>query len=886
MLIFIAVVAPDWLHGDRIGTEVKAELQGACLTWFEQAPSISLLKELSVHLTVIDPVDLRGKMSSNVSILSASAEMAVELLVERFGPPSSNGLMDVLLDILYYPSSDFEYTEDVISMISAIPDLCCAVSTAQSKLLRPSSFVPWIVDTIVRFVKEGQNYSNNSDEHDSPKSVVLAGNVVSRLCRRGHVALVATAALGSALSEPTRIAPTIGRIIRAVMDAHSFERLIEELVARAPLLLRQQRGNDAARCDVAGAIVSLWKEFFPWSFWNEKDEFRLSLSDKLLTQRCLPKTSLESIANYLDSLSHSDACAEDPLVEAAGLVADVWGDQPSVQRTNVAHQACMTYFLTYTLVKIGRKRLEQDRKLLPALLEGISVRLQSPTLVVRVQGMRVGRAMSLAIDPQRELFAEENLDMLPEEEWDRADRDEEDRPKRRRRWRPKPSESYPLTETDSDDERTVDPTHDDDKTDPEKSPTESDEDSEFEPYDLEESDEDDPERANLRLDEVLSMLRNTEQDWKGQIRALRCSEMIIRAAPDELRLYSTPLARSLLHARVLNWADEERRPSDASTETCRMEALISLTVASPQSVGLALIEEFYSPSNDAQGRTRALSILSAAAGELASPGSRLKPSPFALRESAQPDGSIHCPREASALQSGLEGRRTRRLQIHQPRADAVHVNEFPQIAMQWTAALLRDVDVRRHGVDLFGRDSFMLGKVLTTLGTFLECCRHTGEAVPLAAAVLELLKAPPVHAHAEPFVRKSALMTAAHVLLSLPSPAISTALLTKDVSGVEYRGGGVLEVYADKVSKGLGWLDAWLVETQAKDADESCRDLASACKGLQQALTSEVLAHVAGSLNLDSDVRSRDFHLPPISQSHSQSLRTEIPFTVHMPSLS
>lgn len=43
-------------------------------------------------------------------------------------------------------------------------------------------------------------------------------------------------------------------------------------------------------------------------------------------------------------------------------------------------------------------------------------------------------------------------------------------------------------------------------------------------------------------------------------------------------------------------------------------------------------------------------------------------------------------------------------------------------------------------------------------GTFLECCTHTPQAVPLAAAVLELVHSRRVHAHPEPYVRRASLL--------------------------------------------------------------------------------------------------------------------------------
>ena len=44
---------------------------------------------------------------------------------------------------------------------------------------------------------------------------------------------------------------------------------------------------------------------------------------------------------------------------------------------------------------------------------------------------------------------------------------------------------------------------------------------------------------------------------------------------------------------------------------------------------------------------------------------------------------------------------------------------FPEVALQWFQALLTDCDAPRHGVDLFGRDALLLGRLLATLGRFV-----------------------------------------------------------------------------------------------------------------------------------------------------------------------
>lgn len=171
---------------------------------------------------------------------------------------------------------------------------------------------------------------------------------------------------------------------------------------------------------------------------------------------------------------------------------------------------------------------------------------------------------------------------------------------------------------------------------------------------------------------------------------------------------------------------------------------------------------------------------------------------------------------------------------------------FPSVAKEWAAALLRECDVEKHGVDLMGRDSLLLGRLLITLasqqqataccaccptmhrwlscllqhsdmwprvdscasadsllltarpaadmtpakflhekavagfvkseaavpsqlaslqGTFVEAAAPAPVSMQLAAAVLELICSAPVGAHAQPYVRRAAIVTASQVLL-------------------------------------------------------------------------------------------------------------------------
>ena len=562
----------------------------------------------------------------------------------------------------------------------------------------------------------------------------------------------------------------------------------------------------------------------------------------------------------------------DILADTAWRVVTVWGNKPTIQRMPTPQQAYLTAAVCQCLKKLGKSRFESHRGLTPAILQGISNRLDSPTEWVRRQAMRVGKILSLTLDPSAvPLFGTDDLDLLPEERWEETKhgntngsanttnakkkkftsskgKEKQENASIKRRVKGSGAtrsdndidNGYPLTETDSDDS-------DDDSSIGSISSS----DSEFERYDLEESDEESPDRTTLQLRDLITMLHKGDSDWKGHLKALRSAETLIRAAPDELVHYSVPLARALLFARIPEWADEETPANEDAIEDQRFRSLVALTVAAPEGVGLQLAIDVYSPSMDIQQRSRALAVLGTAAEELSSPGSILKPLP-GLSNNNNNNNSLEQPaynnsqQQRTNTRDGKAGRVVRaserslaaqQKKVGPLRKNEPHANRFPPIALKWAAALLKECDVRRHGVDLFGRDYFILGRLVATLGSLLEASQRSSEAVFLSTAVLELIKGHQVHDSDEPYVRKAALMAASHVLMAVPPASIATALLPQR--------GTAATMQPSPLMERLEWLKEWVDETAQNDPDNNCRMMAAACKGLQGALSAEAMASLA-----------------------------------------
>ncbi|MEW5317044.1 MAG: hypothetical protein WDW38_008375 [Sanguina aurantia] len=365
----------------------------------------------------------------------------------------------------------------------------------------------------------------------------------------------------------------------------------------------------------------------------------------------------------------------------------------------------------------------------------------------------------------------------------------------------------------------------------------------------------------LQLRALAAALRK-QDDVNGVLTALERLEVLIRACPPELATAAPELVRSLLHCKVPEWAEEGAEGSDSRPEVRRFRCLIAMLACAPVQGGDALLLELYSPHLDTYQRLLILDSLGGAAQELSTPG--MAP---ALMTSASGVPSMVYPFEAQARLtdtdksspleatggggggsgggggggggSGGSGAAAAPGSSGGGRAagrggPAAAGGPRPAVPRSRGGPL---VDVVKHGVDLFNRDSMVLGRVLALLGTFAECCGQAPAAVSLAAATLELLQAPQVHAHREAFVRRAVFMAAGQALVALPPGRVAAAMLgaSRDASD------GAL---VDR----LEWLQGWLLRAADSDADEQCRLMAQACVSLQGGLGRHALQAIEEGL--------------------------------------
>ena len=540
------------------------------------------------------------------------------------------------------------------------------------------------------------------------------GIILDRLCGRGYSPQVVRTLVYLYKAMPTASLP--GVLEHFPGTGQGTRPFVTELLYQAAAL------------EPVGDRLSAFSTFLPVTA-HAILQVRIQL-DALLTSARLGGSSVELLVDYLGRIVGKDA-----LVTALEKAVGVWGGPSAANILSPYQQKVLANFVVRSFSLLSRVELEQRGDLVPMVLKGISLYLESPLPSVRKVGMCVGNALSAVLSKNGDgssavIFPDGDLDDAIRLDWPDGS-DGIHRELREDGGTQKTNESRRLRVIINDAQNALDrePDSDDESTDSEFGYRE----------DLVELDQGETEQ-NYSVQQIVKMLGGGEDNWKEQLEALEAAEGLVKASPDELRLYVEPLAKGLMFTRLPAWSQDDKFDiNDESSvhEQRRMDSMLALVLELPEAAGSAMVDAFYSSGSNIEHRTKALQILSTGAKEL-----RLS--------------------EKGCI-------------------------------LDWSAKLLSSVDKPRHGVDLLGRDSYLLGCLLCTLGNFMESCAGTMDALYLGTAVIKLVLSDGVVAgmKREKFVLRSGLAAAARAISSVPPAAIATTMadhmLPRGNSGVASR---------------------------------------------------------------------------------------------------
>lgn len=251
--------------------------------------------------------------------------------------------------------------------------------------------------------------------------------------------------------------------------------------------------------------------------------------------------------------------------------------------------------------------------------------------------------------------------------------------------------------------------------------------------------------------------------------ALNVAERLIRALPDELQHVSAELAGALVHIRC---SDLTIEGEEESAEEKRQKALIALLVFCPFESAASLSKLLYSPHIDVSQRILILDVMTDAALELAEAkdtriqnnrGSLIsyasESQPWFLPSAEGPVGAgpwkeisetgtllsythrfeRELPTRRGQIKKGKSRRwRTGPDKVQEHKTDLSR-NKFPLYGAAFMLPVMQGFDKKTQGVDLLGRDFFVLGKLIYMLGVCMKCMTMHPEAFALAPALLDML---------------------------------------------------------------------------------------------------------------------------------------------------
>lgn len=820
----LSVVAADWWH--ELTQEDRETLFEPFIL---EAPIMAALAALE------------GYLSISLSDTLPGGHIALSLLEKILGQISQGGLDKFAEDLLKGRGSrKGESLEGLIFMLATLPDVVPNAHDGKRNVQHEVAFC--IAESLL-----GSCATKVNELGTEQYCLVSAGvqdlitflvQLLEKLVRRGYVVPVAKSFVkhgnGNCLKQHDCV------VRRTFISLGVREKVFSAMlnIMCIPIIWEDSKALAVLACLVGPNCTS-----------NALSEQHSPKPSKLLLSRSLLRAPCPYPA--LCWILHTIALYGKQLLEKCAIdLCRTWSDSNSIVSLGLPHQA----FLTAALVLVIEGLLEagedpvHNHKLSELILEGISNRLDNPSAVINYQGMRVADVLGKG-HSGKEMFKDVSIDFIrlqPEEEWPGAKlrpvfKEEQDNKSdldtnpaiRLQNLRVSDDSQEPKKVIDSDDDSSYLSSDDD-----------------LQPLDLSETIDEIPMVGDrpATLQDMLTGLRKTNEP-KTVVLALKQLPVLVESQPDELNTMSQSLAKAIISAPVPDWSDDEEETSliapylleeqgsKQGLEKYRFASMVSLLIASPLQGGQALISEVYSSSLTVVDRLGIMDALSRAGQHLSAGGSSILTHGLSSNTNNGND-KTRVLKDASSEPAGksrIWG--VRALKKMQSGPQRVFRNLFVDVALVWTSALLTECDRVKHGVDLFGKQHAVLGKLLVTLGSFAQSVSQTSVSAQLALAILELVASPSIHQHPQPYVRRSALSAVFQVLCGLPPARIAYASL-----------GGWKESNTDSMlSERLEWLMDFTSNAATSDIDETCRLIASGCAEKQAGIASEAMQIMANS---------------------------------------
>lgn len=276
---------------------------------------------------------------------------------------------------------------------------------------------------------------------------------------------------------------------------------------------------------------------------------------------------------------------------------------------------------------------------------------------------------------------------------------------------------------------------------------------------------------------------------------LGIAETLIRAKPDGLMEISAEFAKVLLHL--------SESYSLPNFHAQRFNALVALAVTCPKQVAEYLTEQFYDRNYTIRQRLDIIEVIGTAAQELSRPVDLCKKPAAEAMPKVQEMSASSSDHETwrDVVQRRIDSK-TRRFGQGKTKADPQPVeNRFSTVAGYFFYPLMKNFDRQENTFDLLGEDSYVLSRLMYTLGIVIYAASNIPTVRQMARTLLEFIWV--LRFHSDVNVRHGLLFAISMVYLSVPAN-----MLLNDLQQ---------EVFESK---------NWLEDVIDKDVDTQCKTLA------------------------------------------------------------
>lgn len=460
--------------------------------------------------------------------------------------------------------------------------------------------------------------------------------------------------------------------------------------------------------------------------------FRFFLAKKLpLAQTYSSTMLLQNLIGYLASSERRRPI----FYELLSGVFDCWGDKAMMKYQSEQEQKYLTSALMISVGHLKASGIDGTTAdgLLPKLLHGVQSHLSSPDEWVRLYGMVTAEQFTPILHP--------------------------DGPKLKFEYKPNDDIKYLLSLTDisvkspdPDDASMTEPVSIEEEKEKTKVASETidlDSDDDLEPFDMSHDTPHSVKKPVYLRDSMEGLLDQENREWFES--CLQTVAKLIQTCTDELEDVAEELAKILLYL-------DDKFCLDRFVPL-RQHALITLAVKSPKIVATYLTEQFYGVHLNIRQRLDILEVLALASNQLASPPTAVHP---VTERTVSTMASSH-------WNSVVTERLKAKTRIISKGATAVATpteNRFSDVAGFFFYPLMRYYDRKENTFDLLGEDSFVLTRLIYTLGIVQDSAANCPKSVHMAHCFMEFLSA--LKYHAEACVRDAVLFALSVILITVP----------------------------------------------------------------------------------------------------------------------